>query len=198
MTSAVLSASSFKANPTSLGVATGGISRFQPYRPEYQSYHRLNSTYATSGNIYGKRGLSIREYRRFVRATPPGSSVEEPATKNAPPEPISLTDTALGHLCKLGKEKDLHPIVLRVGVKSGGCSGMSYVMDFVKPGEEAVDGDVIMAKADGQVEIRIDPKSLLYLFGLQLDYSDELIGGGFKFQNPNATTSCGCGTSFSV
>ena len=71
-------------------------------------------------------------------------------------------------------------------------------MDFVPAGEDGVQGDVVMAKADGRVEIRIDPKSLLYLFGLELDYSDELIGGGFKFQNPNAKNSCGCGTSFSV
>lgn len=125
------------------------------------------------------------------------SSVQE-GVKKATPEPISLTDAALHHLCNLGEGKGLNTIVLRVGVKSGGCSGMSYVMDFVAAGEEAVSGDVIMEKADGRVEIRIDPKSLLYLFGLQLDYSDDLIGGGFKFQNPNAKNSCGCGTSFSV
>jgi iron-sulfur cluster assembly protein len=131
-----------------------------------------------------------------VYITRASSSVEE-RTK-APPEPISLTESALGHLCKLGEDKGFNPIVLRVGVKSGGCSGMSYVMDFVPAGEDGVQGDVVMAKADGRVEIRIDPKSLLYLFGLELDYSDELIGGGFKFQNPNAKNSCGCGTSFSV
>lgn len=111
-------------------------------------------------------------------------------------EPITLTDGALAHLKKLGKEKARNPIVLRVGVKSGGCSGMSYVMDFVEPGSKTVDGDIVVDKGD--VQIWIDPKSLLYLFGLQLDYSDELIGGGFKFANPNASNSCGCGTSFSV
>lgn len=111
-------------------------------------------------------------------------------------EPITLTEGALKHLRKLGAEKDQNPIVLRVGVKSGGCSGMSYIMDFVEPGQQTVDGDVVVNKGD--IEIWIDPKSLLYLFGLQLDYSDELIGGGFKFMNPNASNSCGCGTSFSV
>ena len=141
---------------------------------------------------------SIVDQRRCLDSfTTRASSSVEKSTK-APPEPISLTESALGHLCKLGEEKGFKPIVLRVGVKSGGCSGMSYVMDFVPPGEDIVQGDVIMAKAEGRVEIRIDPKSLLYLFGLQLDYSDDLIGGGFKFQNPNAKNSCGCGTSFSV
>ena len=145
------------------------------------------------GTLNHNKSIGSTSYGCVVRAS---SSVEQ-ATK-APPEPISLTDSALGHLCNLGESKGLSPIVLRVGVKSGGCSGMSYVMDFVPAGEDAVQGDVIMAKADGRVEIRIDPKSLLYLFGLQLDYSDDLIGGGFKFQNPNAKNSCGCGTSFSV
>lgn len=111
-------------------------------------------------------------------------------------DPITLTDGALMHLKKLGKEKAQNPIVLRVGVRSGGCSGMSYAMDFVEPGSQRAEGDVVVNK--GEVEVWIDPKSLLYLFGLQLDYSDELIGGGFKFSNPNASTSCGCGTSFSV
>jgi iron-sulfur cluster assembly accessory protein len=111
-------------------------------------------------------------------------------------DPITLTDGALAHLKKLGTEKAQNPIVLRVGVRSGGCSGMSYAMDFVEPGSQRAEGDIVVNK--GEVEVWIDPKSLLYLFGLQLDYSDELIGGGFKFSNPNASTSCGCGTSFSV
>eukprot|EP00890_Picochlorum_soloecismus_P002776 jgi/Picsp_1/349/NSC_00348-R1_iron-sulfur cluster assembly protein len=116
---------------------------------------------------------------------------------HAPVAPISLTSGALQHLEKLGSDKGQIPIVLRVGVKSGGCSGMSYVMDFVEP-EEVVKGDTVLNLEDGKIEIRIDPKSLLYLFGLQLDYSDALIGGGFKFFNPNAESTCGCGTSFNV
>ena len=115
-----------------------------------------------------------------------------------PVAPISLTSGALQHLEKLGKDKGQIPIILRVGVKSGGCSGMSYVMDFVEPGEEVISGDTVLNLEEGKIEIRIDPKSLLYLFGLQLDYSDALIGGGFKFFNPNAESTCGCGTSFNV
>lgn len=78
------------------------------------------------------------------------------------------------------------------------CSGMSYVMDFVSSPEDMKPDDTVVPFGDGQVELRIDPKSLLYLFGLTLDHSDELIGGGYKFVNPNAASSCGCGTSFTV
>ena len=75
---------------------------------------------------------------------------------------------------------------------------MSYLMDFITSEDEKKPDDTVLSFAEGEIEIRIDPKSLLYLFGLQLDYSSELIGGGYKFSNPNASSSCGCGTSFSV
>ena len=68
-------------------------------------------------------------------------------------------------------------------------------MDFIKDGEVQPDDHV---EIYGGIKCVVDPKSLLFLYGLQLDYSDELIGGGFKFQNPNAGTSCGCGKSFGV
>jgi iron-sulfur cluster assembly protein len=73
-----------------------------------------------------------------------------------------------------------------MGVRSGGCSGMSYLMDFIKE-EEITEEDHI--ETYGDVRCVVDPKSLLYLYGLQLDYSDDLIGGGFKFSNPNAETA---------
>lgn len=82
---------------------------------------------------------------------------------------------------------------LRVGVKGGGCSGLSYTMQFE---EKPTDHDKIQ-DSDG-VRIFVDPKSYLYLNGLTLDYSTDLIGGGFKFVNPNATRTCSCGTSFSA
>jgi iron-sulfur cluster assembly accessory protein len=72
---------------------------------------------------------------------------------------------------------------------------MSYTMDFL-PGSSVTEDDTVV-DADG-VTLVVDPKSLLFLYGLQLDYSAALIGGGFKFSNPNATSSCGCGTSFSA
>ena len=82
---------------------------------------------------------------------------------------------------------------LRVGVKGGGCSGLSYSLGFDK---EAREGDKIIAK-DG-VNLFVDPKSLFYLSGTELDYTDGLNGRGFVFNNPNATRSCGCGSSFGV
>lgn len=111
------------------------------------------------------------------------------------PPAITLTDKALAQLEKLRAESEGDDLCLRVGVRQGGCSGMSYVMDFEERANIAADDSVI----DGQgFTIVCDPKSLLYLFGLNLDYSDELIGGGFQFNNPNSEESCGCGKSFSV
>jgi iron-sulfur cluster assembly accessory protein len=90
--------------------------------------------------------------------------------------------------------------VLRVGVRSGGCSGMSYTMDFV-PAADTLDDDESYdyEASDGQgFRVICDPKSLLYIYGMQLDFSTALIGGGFNFTNPNATQTCGCGSSFAV
>ncbi len=74
---------------------------------------------------------------------------------------------------------------------------MSYYMDFESNDTIKAD-DAVMEFASGDLKLVCDPKSLLYLFGLRLDYSDELIGGGFQFHNPNAESSCGCGKSFGV
>ncbi|GAB5361888.1 hypothetical protein AAMO2058_000751600 [Amorphochlora amoebiformis] len=91
---------------------------------------------------------------------------------------------------KASREGDLY---LRMGVKSGGCSGMSYVMEMIEPG--AISEDDTVVAYDG-FNCVIDPSSMLYLFGMTLDFSNELIGGGFKFFNPNAKDTCGCGSSF--
>lgn len=126
---------------------------------------------------------------------------EKTAPAALPSQAITLTDAALAHLKKMRAEVGGAELLLRVGVKSGGCSGMSYVMDFEAPDKVTADDTVLSAGAGADAEgLRLvcDPKSLLYLFGLQLDYSTALIGGGFKFSNPNATDTCGCGTSFSV
>ena len=89
---------------------------------------------------------------------------------------------------------------LRVGVRSGGCSGMSYTMDFIGTNEINLDDKVYdySLKADQSFQVVCDPKSLLYIYGMQLDFSKELIGGGFNFVNPNASQTCGCGSSFAV
>ena len=82
---------------------------------------------------------------------------------------------------------------LRVAISGGGCNGLSYTMRFVA---EAKPADILV-RTEG-VEVLVDPKSALYLRGTQLDYSDKMIGGGFKFSNPNAKASCSCGESFSL
>ncbi len=90
--------------------------------------------------------------------------------------------------------------VLRVGVRSGGCSGMSYTMDFIEGSEILPDDETYTYEPDGAPPFRVvcDPKSLLYIYGMQLDFSSALIGGGFNFTNPNASQTCGCGSSFAV
>ncbi len=102
-------------------------------------------------------------------------------------------------LAKLCREQGQDQ-VLRVGVRSGGCSGMSYTMDFVDSSDKQKDDEVYEYKAPGGDSFKVvcDPKSLLYIYGMQLDFSTELIGGGFNFTNPNATQTCGCGSSFAV
>lgn len=107
---------------------------------------------------------------------------------------ILLTETALKHVLAL-REKQGKDLCLRVGVRQGGCSGMSYMMDFEEPSSVREDDQVF--DYDG-FKIVCDPKSILYLYGLVLDYSDAMIGGGFQFTNPNANQSCGCGKSFGV
>ena len=112
---------------------------------------------------------------------------------------ILITQAAMVQLARLCKEKGSDQL-LRVGVRSGGCSGMSYTMDFVPSSEVQKDDEVYDYTApDGNTfKVVSDPKSLLYIYGMQLDFSTELIGGGFNFTNPNATQTCGCGSSFAV
>ena len=85
------------------------------------------------------------------------------------------------------------PYYLRVGVKGGGCSGFSYSLDLT---ESKSEDDEVWPQHG--VEVICDPKSLLYLEGTTVDFKDELMGRGFVFSNPNATSSCGCGSSFSA
>ena len=112
---------------------------------------------------------------------------------------ILITAPAMQQLAKLCGEQGNNQ-VLRVGVRSGGCSGMSYTMDFV-PASETLDDDETYdyeTPEGSQFRVICDPKSLLYIYGMQLDFSTALIGGGFNFTNPNATQTCGCGSSFAV
>jgi iron-sulfur cluster assembly protein len=107
---------------------------------------------------------------------------------------IELTESALSHVKAL-RDQQGNDLCLRVGVRQGGCSGMSYLMEFedisnARPDDEIFDYDGF--------KLVCDRKSLLYIYGLVLDYSNAMIGGGFQFTNPNASQSCGCGKSFAV
>lgn len=107
---------------------------------------------------------------------------------------ITITDNAKNKLIELrqeeGHNKDYN---VRVSVKGGGCSGLMYDLDF---DNELIDSDEIFE--DKGIKILVDRKSLLYLLGTTLDFSDGLNGKGFQFINPNATRTCGCGESFAV
>lgn len=85
-------------------------------------------------------------------------------------------------------------VYLRVGVKGGGCSGFSYTLDLVE--DEPGENDEVLEHRG--IRILIDSKSLLYLSGTEIDYKDEMMASGFVFKNPNATSTCGCGSSFTA
>ena len=112
---------------------------------------------------------------------------------------ILITNDAIEQISNLLKGQS-DKKALRVGVRSGGCSGMSYTMDFIGTNEINPDDKVYdySLKSDQSFQVVCDPKSLLYIYGMQLDFSKELIGGGFNFVNPNASQTCGCGSSFAV
>ncbi|UKJ09016.1 HesB/IscA family protein [Solitalea lacus] len=107
---------------------------------------------------------------------------------------ITITEKAKSKIESLMQEAHLdETYFLRVGVQGGGCSGLSYNLDFdneVKTGDQMFE--------DKGLKIALDMKSFLYLAGTELDFSDGLNGKGFNFINPNASRTCGCGESFSV
>lgn len=109
---------------------------------------------------------------------------------------ITVNESAKNHLESLMNKEGFTPQThhLRVGVKGGGCSGLSYFMDF---GNVIESTDEIVTLENG-LKVVIDKKSVLYLFGTELRYSDGLNGKGFEWVNPNASRTCGCGESFSL
>lgn len=106
---------------------------------------------------------------------------------------VKLTETAIKQIQQVQAMENKPGYVLRVSVTGGGCSGLSYKLDFV---EAAGERDKIFEHSG--VKVAVDPKSMLYLDGMTLDYSGGLNGKGFVFNNPNASKSCGCGNSFSA
>ncbi len=109
------------------------------------------------------------------------------------PAPIALSDRAAREIRKIMSTRDIpEGFNLRVGVRGGGCSGMSYILGFDKMREHDATFDV-----DG-VTVYMDKRHGLYLMGVTVDYHDGLNARGFTFENPNATQTCGCGSSFAA
>ncbi len=107
---------------------------------------------------------------------------------------INITEKAAVEVKKIMQENDVPETYgLRVGVKGGGCSGLTYTLGF---DAEPKEGDTTIELND--VKLFVDGKSLFYLSGTELDFTDGLNGKGFVFNNPNATKTCGCGESFGV
>ena len=106
---------------------------------------------------------------------------------------IKLSDNAAARIKEIMLTANEATIGVRVGVKSGGCAGMSYVMEYandIKSNEEVIE--------DKGVKVLIDPKAIMYLLGTEMDYKKEKFSSQFIFKNPNETERCGCGESFKV
>ncbi len=131
---------------------------------------------------------------------------------------VTITENAAREILQIMKQQELDPekIRLRLGVKGGGCSGFSYLLDLTEKERESDEvcesryaiqpkaAAGAAAESDGDngdsftLRVICDPKSYLYLNGTVIDFKDEIMGRGFVFSNPNATSSCGCGSSFAV
>jgi len=132
---------------------------------------------------------------------------------------VNVTETAAREIATIIRDQKLDPetICLRVGVKGGGCSGFSYILDLTETRKDTDEvwefpfdvGDVdaenanvedgaVATKTSFVIRVVCDPKSYLYLNGTTIDFKDEIMGRGFVFNNPNASTTCGCGSSFSA
>lgn len=133
---------------------------------------------------------------------------------------VTITENAAKEICNIVRQQELDPekICLRVGVKGGGCSGFSYLLDLTetqKDSDEMWEATFALPAPKGQtngdaggavatetssytLRVICDPKSYLYLNGTEIDFKDEVMGRGFVFSNPNASSTCGCGSSFSA
>tara|TARA_Y100001958_G_C21135069_1_gene475363 strand:- start:196 stop:531 length:336 start_codon:yes stop_codon:yes gene_type:complete len=106
---------------------------------------------------------------------------------------LKLSSNAAVRLKEILSKADQSTIGVRVGVKSGGCAGMSYIMEYaseIKPNEEVVE--------DKGIKVLIDPKAIIYLIGTEMDFKKDKFSSQFVFKNPNETERCGCGESFKV
>lgn len=106
---------------------------------------------------------------------------------------IVLTTKAEKQIASLLEKRGTPEAYLRLGVKTAGCSGLTYVMEYAEAPEEM--DEVVEV---GGVKILVDPKSLIYLMGTEIDYEEDVLQSGFTFKNPNKKGECGCGSSFTV
>ena len=123
-----------------------------------------------------------------IQTTAPSAS-----TTDAPPSPIDFTSAAAAKVRELIREEGNPALKLRVYIQGGGCSGFQYGFEF---DEQQSEDD--FAVATDEVTLLVDPLSLQYLVGAQVDYTESLHGSQFVIRNPNAKTTCGCGSSFSA
>lgn len=106
---------------------------------------------------------------------------------------LTLTPKAIDRIRYLVNQSSSQDNILRVGIEKGGCAGLTYSMDYVseiKEGDEIVDQD--------DIRVVIDPKAILYLLGTEMDYVEDKFSSGFKFNNPNEVSACGCGESVEI
>jgi iron-sulfur cluster assembly protein len=116
-----------------------------------------------------------------------------PRPRRPRPKVVTLTDRAADRVREIMDKAERPYIGLRVGVKNGGCAGMSYTMEWaetVGPHDEVVD--------DKGVKVLIDPKAIMFLLGTEMDFKADKLSSGFVFNNPNQTAACGCGESVSI
>lgn len=127
---------------------------------------------------------------------------------------VTITESAAREISNIIRQQELDPTkaCLRVGVKGGGCSGFNYILDLTETRRDTDEiweqafssngdsdnGTTAVATESSAIRVVCDPKSYLYLNGTVIDFKDEIMGRGFVFSNPNATSSCGCGSSFNV
>ena len=131
-------------------------------------------------------------------APQPAAPVAAPPASPGRPSPVKLTDRAAAEVRRIVANKQIPShFGLRVGVKGGGCSGMSYVLGFDKAREHDLTFEVDGAAGD-PITVFMDKRHGLYLMDTVVDYHDGLDARGFVFENPNATSTCGCGSSFAA
>src|SRR5689334_4201750 len=142
---------------------------------------------AGHGHEHGGNGHS----HGGAQGQPSATAVQAPSRFSGQ---IAVTDKAAEKLCELmvAEKKDPAVYGLRLGVQGGGCSGMTYFMDFDTP---RADDKIFENKG---ARVLVDPKSILYVSGSVLEYSEGLMGSGFQIKNPNVKSSCGCGSSFNT